>query len=65
MISSPSGSTMPWAWATARTSSGLASSTQRAIPRAWQIAAACTVRGSLPSGRTMRLPAFCARCTTW
>ena len=50
MISRPSGSTMPWAWATAWTSSGLASSTQRAMPRAWQIAAACTVRGSRPSG---------------
>ncbi|MNL42006.1 hypothetical protein D3C87_1644400 [compost metagenome] len=60
-ISSPGGSSMPWARATASTSAGLASNTQRAMPRAWQIAAACTVNGSLPSGRTMRLLAAWAR----
>ena len=52
---------MPWARATACTSSGLASSTQRAMPRAWQMAAACTVIGSAPSGSTIRLLACWAR----
>jgi hypothetical protein len=36
---------------------GAASSTQRAMPDSWQIAAACSVRGSAPSGSTMRLSA--------
>ena len=40
------------------TASGLASSTQRAMPVWWQITAASTVRGSSPSGSTMRLPAW-------
>ncbi len=39
-------------------SSGLPNSTQVAMPRSAQIAAALTVRGSLPSGRTTRLPAL-------
>ena len=57
-ISSDSGRLTPKSLATASTSWRVASSTQRARPFSWQMAAACTVRGSAPSGRTMRLPAL-------
>ncbi|VFS64922.1 Uncharacterised protein [Kluyvera cryocrescens] len=43
----------------------LPSSTQVAIPRSAQIAAALTVRGSSPSGRTTRLPALRASSVSW
>ncbi|MNN24151.1 hypothetical protein D3C81_1375710 [compost metagenome] len=64
-ISRPAGRVMPCSLAMAATSSGRASSTQRAMPRSWQMAAARMVRGSLPSGRTMRLLASWARLTSW
>ena len=55
--SSPSGSVRPCPSATCRTRSGLASSTGRAMPFSTQRIAAFTVRGSSPSGSTMRLAA--------
>ncbi len=48
----------PWAEATRLISSGLPSRTQVAILRSAQIAAASTVRGSSPSGRTTRFADF-------
>ena len=54
MISTEPGSSTPCLAATSRISSGFPRRTQRAIPRAPTIAAAATVRGSVPSGRTMR-----------
>lgn len=44
----------PCAVATRRISSGSPNSMQVAIPRSAQIAAALTVRGSSPSGKTIR-----------
>ena len=55
MISTESGSVTPISCATANTAGRGANNTQRAKPFSWQIAAACTVRGSAPSGNTMRL----------
>ena len=62
MISRLSGNVMFSDSATACTAAGLASSTQRAMPFSWQMAAARTVRGSEPSGSTMRLLASRAFC---
>ena len=52
-ICRPSGRVSPKFLATSSTSLRLASKIQWAIPRVWQITAASTVRGSLPSGSTM------------
>ena len=62
MISSEAGSVTPCFLATSWISSGFPSSTQRAMPRSETMEAAATVRGSVPSGSTMRL--FAARAAS-
>ncbi len=59
-----SGNVTPTAAALARTWAGSPSSTQRAIPFRAQMAAALSVRGSSPSGSTIRLFACLAISTT-
>ena len=55
----------PWDSATRLTSSGFANSTHSAMPRSAQRIAALIVRGSSPSGNTMRLLASRASSVNW